>query len=276
MTARALCVGINEFGNLHRGSWLKGCVNDAEDIAKYLQDDAGFPSDGITVLLDDQATKAAILAALKDILGESGVDHVVFTLSSHGTQIPNTDGDTEEDGVDEVFACYDMKEKGSNWDRDTVIVDDEFRALFATVDESVLVEVVLDTCHSGDGLRSIDLIPGRLPRFVPPPTVEGMLQVEAAAEPNRLRDLVKSIPTATRPVLFSACRSNQVASDAHFGERANGAFTYHFLKALRGGATSRAQVLAKVKAGLAEGSFNQVPQLETTAKAKKVRFGERW
>ena len=34
MARYALCVGINEFKSLPRSSWLSGCVNDAEDIAK--------------------------------------------------------------------------------------------------------------------------------------------------------------------------------------------------------------------------------------------------
>jgi metacaspase-1 len=274
--ARALCVGINEFVNLPTGNWLQGCVNDAEDVAKWLGEQPGWEEAEITVLRDAKATKKAILEALTGMLTEPGVDHVVFTLSSHGTQVPNTDGDDEVDGVDEAFACHDIKAAGDDWDRDTVIVDDEFRELFAKVDERVLVEVVLDTCHSGDGLRSLDLIPGRLPRFIPPPTVAGMRRVEAASEPNRLRELVKALPTATRPVLFAACRSNQVSSDAHFEGRANGAFTYHFLRTLTDGETSRAKVVAKVKAALQKDDFAQVPQLDAPAQAKKVSFGSRW
>lgn len=276
MSARALCVGINEFVNLPTGNWLKGCVNDAEDIAGWLVDKAGFSRDEVTILRDAEATKKNVWDALTGALDEPGVDRVVFTFSSHGTQIPNTDDDDEVDGVDEVFACYEMAAAGDDWDRNTVIVDDELRELFAKVNENVLVEVVLDTCHSGDGLKGLDLMPGRRPRFVPPPTVEGMRRVAAAAEPNRLRDLVKTIPAATRPVLYAACRSNQVASDAHFDGRANGAFTYNFLKALGAGTVARGQILAQVKAALVEGSFDQVPQLEATAKAKKVPFGSSW
>jgi metacaspase-1 len=279
MTAKAtkaLCVGIDEFVNLPQGNWLQGCVNDAEDVAKWLGEQPGWKDAEITVLRDAKATKKAILAALTGMLTEPGIEHVVFTMSSHGTQVPNTDGDDEVDGVDEAFACYDIKAAGDDWDRATVIVDDEFRELFAKVDKSVLVEVVLDTCHSGDGLRSLDLIPGRLPRFLPPPTVAGMRRIEAAAEPNRLRELVKSLPTATRPVLFAACRSNQVSSDAHFEGRANGAFTYYFLKALDDDKTSRAKVVAQVNAALQKGDFEQVPQLEAPAQAKKVPFGSRW
>jgi hypothetical protein len=276
MTAKALCVGINEFVNLPTGNWLQGCVNDAEDVAKWLTAKPAFNPSDVTILKDADATKKKILDALTGMLTEPGVDHVVFTLSSHGTQIPNTDDDEEVDGVDEVFACYEIAAAGDDWDRDTVIVDDELRELFAKVDERVLVEVVLDTCHSGDGLRSIDLIPGRLPRFIPPPTVEGIRRVQSAQEPNRLRDLVKHLPTATRPVLYAACRSDQVSADAHFGGRANGAFTYNFLKAVGDGKATRAKVISQVKAALAKGRFDQVPQLEANPLAKKLPFGASW
>ena len=37
MARKALCVGINEFASLPRSSWLSGCVNDAEDMAKALK-----------------------------------------------------------------------------------------------------------------------------------------------------------------------------------------------------------------------------------------------
>lgn len=276
MTAKALCVGINEFVNLPTGNWLQGCVNDAEDIAKWLTAQPAFNPTDVTILRDADATKQNILRELTGILSDPGVDQVVFTLSSHGTQIPNTDDDDEVDGVDEVFACYETAANGDDWDRGTVIVDDELREMFAKVDERVLVEVVLDTCHSGDGLRSIDVIPWRLPRFIPPPTVEGIRRVQSAQEPNRLRDLVRQLPIATRPVLYAACRSDQVAADAHFEGRANGAFTYNFLKAVGDGEATRAKVISQVKAALTEGSFDQVPQLEANRLAKKVPFGSSW
>ena len=37
-------------------------------------------------------------------------DHLVFSFSSHGTQVPNQPGATDEpDGLDEAFACYDIR-----------------------------------------------------------------------------------------------------------------------------------------------------------------------
>ena len=190
--------------------------------------------------------------------------------------MPDKNGDEKVDHVDEAFACYDLKQKGRDWDRNTVIVDDELKDLFGKVREGVLVEVVLDTCNSGSGLRSLDLLQGRRPRFIPPPTPLGIRRLEAKSDPKGLQDEVKQIPTAIRPVLFAACRANQLSSDAPFGDRYSGAFTHYFLEALRGRAKTRADVLKAVRASLADGGFPQVPQLESVAKAKTVPFGTSW
>jgi metacaspase-1 len=277
MTAKALCVGINEFVNLGRGSWLRGCVNDADDIAEMLCKKLDFDAADVTILRDSEATKANVMAELTKLVNDPDADHLIFTFSSHGTQVPNTDSDAEVDGVDEAFACYDINDKGGDWDRATVIVDDEFRELFTNVRDDVLLEVVLDTCHSGDGLRKLDLTPGRRPRFLPPPTAEGVRKLQNKPNTKRLRDAVSELPADTRPVLFAACKSEQTSADAHFGGRANGAFTYHFLKTLgQDAAQSRSDILAAVRKVLAKEDFEQIPQLESAPKAKAVSFGLRW
>ena len=179
MARRALCVGINEFKSLPMSSWLSGCVNDANDLSKALKK-LGFTARSITVLRDKDATKKKVVAALTTMVERSKPgDHLVFTFSSHGTQVPSMPGDPDEpDGLDEAFACHDIKSAGDGWDRKTVIVDNELRDLFGKVPDGVLVEVLLDTCHSGTGLKDLDDIhagdaAGPPPRFLPPPTPKG-------------------------------------------------------------------------------------------------------
>ena len=274
---KALCVGVNEFAHLPSSSWLNGCVNDARDIAGWLKTRDGFTARNITVLTDADATKAKVMAALTAMVDEAKageVGHIVFTFSSHGTQVPDTDGDETADHADEAFACHDIDRKGADWDRDTVIVDDELHALLASIPKDVLVEVMLDTCHSGTGLRDIDLLSGRRPRFLPPPTVKGMRRVAAAKDTQVLRDLVKATPVSTRPVLFAACRSDQTAADAYFDGRYNGAFTYYLLKTLKEAPeATRAAVLSCVSQELRGGDFQQRAQLEAPPKAKRAPFG---
>jgi hypothetical protein len=141
----------------------------------------------------------------------------------------------------------------------------------------VLVEVILDTCNSGTGLKALDLLQGRRPRFIPPPTPLGIRRLAAKSDPKGLQTEIKAVRAGIRPVLFAACRADQLSSDAPFaGDRYNGAFTYHFLRAAKGARKTRADIVAAVRASLAKEEFDQVPQLEAVPKAKTVPFGKRW
>ena len=275
MAAQALCGGINEFANLPNASWLNGCVNDANDMAAMLRTQPGFSRRNITVLTDADATKANVMAKLSDMMGKAKagkLDHVVFSFSSHGTQVPDKNGDEAVDHVDEAFACYDIKSNGSDWDLDTVIVDDELHALLSDIPKDVLVEVFLDTCHSGTGLK--DLLPGQKARFLPPPTRRGMQRLAPKSDPKGYQELVRTTPAATRAVLFAGCKADQTSADAFFNGRYSGAFTYNFLKALKAdGTASRAALLTAVSQGLRDGDFTQRAQLEASPKAKRAAFG---
>ncbi|HET6667797.1 MAG TPA: caspase family protein, partial [Intrasporangium sp.] len=238
MARSAVCVGINEFKHLPMSSWLAGCVNDADDISAALKK-YGFTARTTTVLRDSGATKKAVIGALTTMVDKAKPgDHLVFSFSSHGTQVPNQPGATDEpDGLDEVFACYDIKRAGDQWDRNTVVSDDELHDLFQRVPQGALLEVLLDTCHSGTGLKDLEELQlamtlGRKPRFLPPPTPRGLDRARTIREhtPARTVDRKALVELTKRgkgakPVLFAACRPDQTASDATFDGRPNGAFT---------------------------------------------------
>lgn len=274
MSKSALCVGINKFKFLPQSSWLQGCVNDADDLSALLAAQYGFAAEDITVLKDAKATKKAVMAELHKLVqaATSGkADHLVFSFSSHGTQIPDTNGD-EADRLDEAFACYDINNTGDAWDPATVIADDELSDVFASLPDGVRMDVVLDTCHSGTGLKSLDLLPGRRPRFLPAPTPRAVIASEFN-DTRTLRDMVKSAKLS-KPVLMAACRSDQTAADALIDGRYNGAFTYHFVKSLKSdGTLGRAEILKLVSKGLKAGGFDQVAQLEGTTAARKAAWG---
>ena len=274
MSKAALCVGINEFEHLPKSSWLQGCVNDARDLAGLLQAGYGFAPADISLLLDSQATKKQVMAQLDSMLDRAAageLQHIVFTFSSHGTQIPDSSND-EADRLDEAFACYDINNTGDSWDPATVISDDELFALFARLPDGILMDVVLDTCHSGTGLKSLDLLPGRRPRFLPAPTARGVAATEFS-DTRALRDLVKA-GRGVKPILLAACRADQTAADAFLEGRYNGAFTYNFIKAVTGdGTLGRADILKLVSKGLRAGGFDQVAQLEGSTAARKAPWG---
>jgi len=274
---RALCVGVNVYKNLPSAT-LHGCVNDVTSMKGLLKDFLGFQDADIVALADAQATKAAIMQNLKDMVAGAKAGkyaYLVFSMSSHGTQVPDVSGDETSDHADEAFCPTDLAQKGNVWDPDHVIVDDELHDLFVQIPSSVLLEVYLDTCHSGTGLRDIDLAPGRKPRYLPPPSMEAFLKVRGKQSRgvwDRLRE--KGLP---HQILWAACRDNQTSADAYIGGAYHGAFTYYFEKEMRAcqNKLSRNAVLAKVRADLMNGHYSQVPQLECPATDKGAMISER-
>jgi len=263
---RALCVGINKFKN-YPASALQGCVNDANDMASLLKDFLGFTATDITILTDAKATKANIMSNLTKMVADAKagkLNYLVFSLSSHGTQVPDTNGD-EPDKADEAFCPHDLAQAGNQWDPNHVICDDELHDLFIQLPETVLLEVYLDTCHSGTGLRAIDMLLDRKPRYLPPPSLEAFEEVEGRASRGIHRKLLdKGI---THHILWAACRADQTSADASIGGAWHGAFTYYFAKEMRACQNKlvRKDILAKVRADLKAGKYTQTPQLESDA-----------
>jgi metacaspase-1 len=260
---RALCVGINQFKN-YSDATLKGCVNDADDMSKLLENLLGFSSSDITVLHDDQATKQNIIDNLKAMVEGAKAGHysyLVFSMSSHGTQVPDLNGD-EPDQADEAFCPYDLAAAGDEWDKKHIIVDDELRDLFGQLPPSVLLEVFLDTCHSGTGLKAIDMLFDRKPRYLPPPSLKAFKLLEG----RRQRGLHKALleEGLVHQILWAACRADQTSADARIAGGWHGAFTYFFCKEMYAcnNSLSRTDLLAKVRADLEGGHYAQTPQLE--------------
>lgn len=269
---KALCVGINHFQN-YPSATLQGCVPDANNMSSMLQKLLKFSSSDVTLLTDAQATKANIMNNLKAMVegAKAGkFSYLVFSLSSHGTQVPDVSGD-EPDRADEAFCPYDLAQAGNQWDKNHIIVDDELRDLFIQLPQNVLLEVYLDTCHSGTGLRAIDMLMDRKPRYLPPPSLAAFKQVEG----KRTRGLAKGIleKGITHHLLWAACRSDQTSADAHIGGGWNGAFTYYFCKEMLAcnNSLSRSKVLEKVRADLKENHYSQIPQLEGEATKREMK-----
>jgi len=268
---KALCVGINQFKN-YSSSNLQGCVNDAHDMGAILKDFLGFTAGDITTLTDAQATKANIMSNLKSMVADAKAgkySYLVFSLSSHGTQVPDTSGD-EPDRADEAFCPHDLAQKGNVWDPSYIIVDDELHDLFVQLPKNVLLEVYLDTCHSGTGLKAIDMLLDRKPRYMPPPSLEAFKKVEG----RRSRGLHQSLmeKELVHHILWAACRPDQTSADAHIGGSWHGAFTYYFVKEMRASQNkvSRLEILKRTIADLKEGHYTQIPQLEGEATVRKA------
>ncbi len=267
MGKKALCVGINDFKN-YPGAALRGCVNDVQDMSSLLQELLGFTSEDITTLTDADATKANIMNSLKTMVDEAKAgkhNYLVFSFSSHGTQVPDLSGD-EDDAADEAFCPHDLNQAGDVWDPNFIITDDELHDLFVTLPENVLLEVYLDTCHSGSGVKGIDFLLTRKPRYMPPPSLQAFKQIDGRVSRGLARKFMVQQPVVHH-ILWAGCRADQTSADASIEGSWHGAFTYYFCKQMLAckNQLSRKEVMRKVREDLVAGDYTQVPQLECEA-----------
>lgn len=268
MGKKALCVGINNFKN-YPDSSLNGCINDAYDMEDVLVKYMGFEVNDVVKLVDKEATKANIMKNLRAMVegAKSGeYDSLVFSMSSHGTQMPDLSGD-ELDDFDEAFCPYDLDEKRDDWDPDRIIVDDELHDLFTQIPGDVALEVYLDTCHSGTGLRAMKPLSDREPRYMPPPSREVFQKVKGRE--------FRHPPLLNNHILWAACRSDQTSADAFISGEWHGAFTYYFCKEMKisQNRLSRDEILKNIARGLDDNGYSQVPQLECDATTREKKIG---
>lgn len=258
---RALLVGINKYPSKP----LSGCVNDALDVAAYLESHGGFAEDDIDMLLDGRATKRAIVRALHELItGARPGDRLLFHYSGHGTQMPTSASD-EPDGRDEVLCPVDF-----DWSDATAFKDDDLSVLLRMLPAGVSMTCVLDACHTGDFDR--DLLRARVQvlgsRFLaPPPDIARTLRRRTGSVRPLRGD------GAPHAVILAACRSTELAADAVFDDRPNGAFTYHLLQVLRrtgGEAAAVRRLVAFV--GELLGDYDMHPQATGPADALAAGF----
>ncbi len=258
MTKRALCVGINDYPV--RDMDLKGCVNDAKDWAALLVDHYDFARSDVTMLLDGHATKAAIVDNLKSLLaGARRGDVLVFTNSSHGTYVADTDGD--EARYDEAMCPWDTK--------DNLLTDDELRELIAGLKAGARLTVISDSCHSGTVTRAMPGVPTpdqRRVRFLHPRRI-GLPVIADVRRNAHSQRLDKHPESAMGELLLSGCRDDQFSFDAKFGRRFSGAMTNTALRliAAAGYQLTWSELHAALVPAVRAAGYDQEPQLEGKA-----------
>ena len=266
MAKKALCVGINDYP--YDGSDLNGCVNDANAWADLLISQYHFNKNDVKLLTDSAATKAAITAGLNELLaGAAEGDVLVFTNSSHGTYVADTDGD--EPQYDEAMCPYDCSTN--------LFVDDELRIMFAGLPKGVHLTVISDSCFSGTVTRAAisETIPGlktpddRRVRFLSPALLhKAILENPWKAKP---KGKVKYPEYKMKEVLLSGCTDKEYSYDALINGKYHGAMTYFALQAIQAAnyKITLRQLHDRVNSLLDNAGYPQHPQLEGRYSNKK-------
>lgn len=274
MSRKALCIGINDYPGTDMD--LKGCVNDAEDWAATLAA-RGF---AVQALIDAQATKAAMAEAIRALVkGAASGDSLVITFSGHGTCAPDDSGD-EPDGLDEALCPHDIKQGH-------VLIDDEIHQMFAARVAGTRILLISDSCHSGTVIRAAAADPdadGARPRFMPMGAwlPEDRLPRAANGRPATQVALASTgspwagaVSRASGDLLMAGCAEgpNNFSFDAKIAGRANGAFTYYALKALKTlkAGASYADWQAGIRKWLPSASYPQTPHLFGSKTARRYK-----
>ncbi len=162
---RALLVGIDDYSAeglkpaagqetaAGRSEWpdLYGAVNDATAMREMLIARYGFEVKNVLLLIDQEATRASILAAIDRhlILPAGTGDHAVFFFAGHGSQVVNSKSD-EPDGMDETRIPADSRLGARD------VRDKELRGKFNRIlDRGARLTVIFDSCHSGSGSKEM-------------------------------------------------------------------------------------------------------------------------
>ena len=255
MAKRALLVGINHYPDPENA--LRGCLNDVRQVGDLLHQRFGFEGNGsVRLLTDARATTAAIVSGLHWLVDDAAPgDVLVFHYSGHGSQVPDRHGD-EADGLDEIICPYDL-------DWDSPFTDDDLHAIVQGLPASVNLTVILDSCHSGTGLRELPA-EGEAPRsrwLNPPERLHRLLREDMAMRRFGAR------AAECGAILIAGCRSDQSSADADIDGEYHGALTYFLCRAIEelAYAASYRAVVARTRRLLQTNGYEQVPQLEGPA-----------
>ena len=231
---KLLTVAINSYNTAP----LRGCINDSNNIKE------AFTKQGydIVQLVEGDATKQNIVTSLTNIGRElKAGDKFVFHYSGHGSQIPTNDV-AEEDGLTEILCPFDLINADGSWSNN-YLTDNEIADIFNQYPEGVMIECLLDCCHSGTATR--DLKPNVSYRYIQGKDVSN--QVVETFNITKQRDLI----------CWSGCRDDQTSADAFVDGMFQGAFTASLLKTI-GPRKDRYDALVEM---IKKYGFTQCPQL---------------
>lgn len=238
----ALLIGVGKYKN-SKITELKGCNADLKKFECFVgRCNPSIYDIEITKLLDDEATKEAIVEAICECLKNTNDgDMFLLYFTGHGCQEKSDDVwkrlDNNRDL--ECLVCHDLDFQGNG-----CLADKEIRFLFNKFLKNKSVEVVtlFDSCHSGDATRG-DLIAKRLDE---PIKKRAWHQFEFGVDlPIKLfqsneNSLDELLPLVNH-IHFAACRDEELAYQSSSGsiftnvliqvvEQSDGEITYNDLQ----------------------------------------------
>jgi len=263
----AMVVGIDHYtGQDGEGPIepLKGCVNDANDIAAQVRPLAT----SVRVLLGTEkgppVTRKSFFSSWQEMMDAARAgDTLLLTFSGHGFQVPEGIPGNERDAMDETLALtgYDI-----NHARDVAehIIDDELDRLFREAHAKRLIVVfVSDSCHSGTVYRKVELADVRYRNLRPGPLTRGRPTVVPR----------QSTPPEDPPnlVFLAGSQEDERVPEINVNGQWRGALSVAVARALEGGRAARNGVITAY--GLSEFVLSYVRSLSDAGQHPNVTWG---
>ncbi|KXN84709.1 Metacaspase-1 [Leucoagaricus sp. SymC.cos] len=283
---KALCIGINYVG---QNGELRGCINDARNIQRFLCSRFGYKTEDIVMLTDDaqnprmKPTKDNIIQAMQWLVkGAAPNDSLFFHYSGHGGQTKDVDGD-EADGYDEVIYPLDFQQKGH-------IVDDLMHEIMVKpLPTGCRLTAIFDSCHSGSAL-DLPYIYSTEGKVKEPNLAaeagQGLLSAvssyakgdmggvfksalglvkTAAGNSSKADKYAKATRTSSADVIsWSGCKDSQTSADTQEAGQATGAMSYAFISALSSNTQQSYQELLNNIRDILRSKYDQKPQLSSS------------
>lgn len=251
MAVHALLVGIDTYQGDVRD--LRGAVNDIKHVEKFLE--VHIPKGELhpRVLLNDQATRAAVIEGFRTHLTQAGPqDAALFWFSGHGSQMPAAGtrfSRSEPSGFLQTLVCADSRLDGV-----PDLLDKEISILISAIAASgAHMTAVFDCCHSDGASRwpppGVRIRRARPARQIPSPE---MLIPELAEFRS---------PGKDDHVSLSACQSHQYAYEIPVADGHRGVFSLMLLRHLGQRGLSYHELLARTRCLVEAERPNQWPTM---------------
>ncbi|KAJ1303010.1 hypothetical protein OPQ81_011211 [Rhizoctonia solani] len=253
----ALIIGINKYkDNVH----LAAAVPDAVAFKEYLANELLVPENQIKILLDEEATRSAIIAAFQELAKQdNGIergDPIVIYYAGHGSEI-NPPPDRAENGS--LVQCI-IPQDTSKADQVVPIPDFTIGTLVHRIarEKGNNITLIFDCCHSATGTRDTP----ENARFV---NKANLPELPASPDKDIIHDALSGSRDIVDPaslgfsfegmdshVLLAACGHGEVAFEN--GAEGHGYFSAALLQLLRS---------VKVESLTYKGCMQRLPPLRT-------------
>ena len=267
MVNRALLVGINRYP----AAPLQGCINDVNDVAKFLVARCEFSMDEIRIVTDDRATTASIRDRIAWLTyGLRSGDRILFYYSGHGSQIAVRGYGGGVIALHDVICPVDF-----DFSLEHALTDADFESIFRDLPRGVELTWISDSSHSSELARESGEGAFQIrPRAFPMPS--DMRWRVATALAAGLKPLgLGSVVASCGGAFISAGRSDQASAEVVFDNRPTGALTYFLLRRLeKSPRDSLALVVSGVGAALRSNDYPQDPELHGNSAIRARGFLE--